>query len=451
MANWKEPKNDYTPESQVVPEIFNTLAENERYLQEKKITTEQVQDAEINITQASSRVNLEDKGTVKGFFGKIKKWFADLRALAFKGTVGTADIDNLAVTSAKIGTGAVTSAKLGSNAVTAAKIATNAVETAKIKDGAVTDAKISTVSASKITGLHKVATSGSYNDLKDKPSGGGLSLEKFEYNLRTSYPLKEGLFLCYVRWHNRASIYGVSGCGLLSISKWTEAGCYSGVSAVYEGDSIKIQIECCVNESDNTMSFRMYESQDGNGNYAPNDSGYFDGGAEVVLYKLGDTPAVAKERNIEEAVAVKTWKLINGDHIIHCEGGISSTCGAYVEGLKKGDEIKLTVMTMKLNMDYNNEAYWYNALDANAVYGFIWNGSEWQQVQYDGEYVYEGEKQLNSSTPFTADCGLVDYSTPNKVTLKISCQQDNNLTVEISDQAGCYIETMLVYNIYAKR
>lgn len=42
MATWKEPKNDYTAENQVKPEIFNTLAENEKFLQEKKITTEQV-------------------------------------------------------------------------------------------------------------------------------------------------------------------------------------------------------------------------------------------------------------------------------------------------------------------------------------------------------------------------------------------------------------------------
>lgn len=34
MATWKEPKNDYAPEDQVVPEIFNTLAENERHLKE---------------------------------------------------------------------------------------------------------------------------------------------------------------------------------------------------------------------------------------------------------------------------------------------------------------------------------------------------------------------------------------------------------------------------------
>ena len=155
MAKWNEPKNNYSAENQVTPEIFNTLAENERYLQETKITSEQVQDAEVNSTQSASRENLGDKETVKGFFGKIRKWFADLRALAFKGTVGTNDIDN--------------------TSVTAAKIASNAVETAKIKDSAVTDAKIDSVSASKVTGLHKVATSGSYNDLTDKPSisGGG--------------------------------------------------------------------------------------------------------------------------------------------------------------------------------------------------------------------------------------------------------------------------------------
>ena len=34
MANWKEPKSDYKAEDQVTPDIFNTLAENEKHLKE---------------------------------------------------------------------------------------------------------------------------------------------------------------------------------------------------------------------------------------------------------------------------------------------------------------------------------------------------------------------------------------------------------------------------------
>ncbi|MCM1441761.1 MAG: hypothetical protein NC131_21500, partial [Roseburia sp.] len=356
MATWKEPKSDYVKEDQVVPEIFNNLAENEKYLQEKKITTEQVQDAEITSTQSASRESVGDKETVKGFFGKIRKWLADLKALAFKGTVATADIDNSAVTSAKL--------------------ATNAVTTAKINAKAVTDAKIDTVSASKVTGLHKVATSGSYNDLTDKPSGGGgISLEKFEYSLRTNYPLKEGLFLCYVRWHNRGSIWGVSGCGLLSISKWAEAGSYSGVSAVYEGDSIKIQIECRV--SGDTMSFYMYESQDGDGNYAPNDSGAFDGGAEVVLYKLGDTPCVGQTSETESGL--KSWQYLDVDAAYVYGDSSKKSVEVPVAGLKVGDKIKATAMSLKANMDYMSESYFYNT--SNIVYGWNYSGGRWVQIE----------------------------------------------------------------------
>lgn len=34
MAEWKEPKSDYVATDQVVPEIFNELAENEKHLKE---------------------------------------------------------------------------------------------------------------------------------------------------------------------------------------------------------------------------------------------------------------------------------------------------------------------------------------------------------------------------------------------------------------------------------
>jgi len=34
MAEWKEPKSDYTAGSQVTPAIFNDLAENDKHLKE---------------------------------------------------------------------------------------------------------------------------------------------------------------------------------------------------------------------------------------------------------------------------------------------------------------------------------------------------------------------------------------------------------------------------------
>ena len=34
MAEWRDPKSDYVAGDQVTPEIFNTLAENEKFLKE---------------------------------------------------------------------------------------------------------------------------------------------------------------------------------------------------------------------------------------------------------------------------------------------------------------------------------------------------------------------------------------------------------------------------------
>ena len=75
-----------------------------------------------------------------------------LAALSAEGAIGTSNIADGAVTSAKIGAsavgagkiadGAVTAAKIGASAVGAGKIGSNAVATANIADGAVTAAKI---------------------------------------------------------------------------------------------------------------------------------------------------------------------------------------------------------------------------------------------------------------------------------------------------------------------
>jgi len=135
MATWTDPKTTHTAEDQVTADLFNVLAENEVYLNDTKITTGQVQNATVSSTQATSRTNIAASETVKTAFGKTRKWFADLKAMAFKASVATADIDN----------------------------------------GAVTNAKISSVAASKVTGLATVATTGSYSDLVDIPSDVDLS------------------------------------------------------------------------------------------------------------------------------------------------------------------------------------------------------------------------------------------------------------------------------------
>ncbi len=124
---WQEPRSNYVGGDEVTPGIFNCLGENEKYLKDEqdiikqvKITTDQVQDAVVNITQAEERVNLATTEKVKTTFGKIKKWFSDLRALAFKDKVSDSDIID--------------------------------------------------INASKVIGLHSVATSGNYTELNNKPT-----------------------------------------------------------------------------------------------------------------------------------------------------------------------------------------------------------------------------------------------------------------------------------------
>lgn len=128
MATWNEPKSNYVASDEVTPQIFNELAENEKYLkeiQETKITSSEVKEATINNTQSSTRTNLTATEKLSTGFGKIRKWFADLKALAFKDTVGNSDITD--------------------------------------------------VEASKVTGLHTVATSGNYSELNGKPTLGTLA------------------------------------------------------------------------------------------------------------------------------------------------------------------------------------------------------------------------------------------------------------------------------------
>ena len=112
---WSEPKSNYVASDEVTPHIFNELAENEKYLkqiQDTKITIDEVLNATITNTIYSTRTNLTANEKLYNGFAKIRRWFSDLKALAFKDTIGDADITSVA--------------------------------------------------ASKVTGLHLVATSGNY-------------------------------------------------------------------------------------------------------------------------------------------------------------------------------------------------------------------------------------------------------------------------------------------------
>jgi hypothetical protein len=184
MAVWNEPKNNYTIGDEVTPGIFNELAENERYLketQDTKIILSDVKNATINNTQSASRVNLIDNEQLSAGFGKIRKWFSDLKALAFKDTVSDSDIIS--------------------------------------------------VSAAKVTGLHTVATSGSYNDLTNKPEiskqAVGLSNVANERQYSSIYPPPYPV----------TSVNGLTGAVTIPPSEVAAGGTYPNMTV---GNSINL-------------------------------------------------------------------------------------------------------------------------------------------------------------------------------------------------------------------
>lgn len=311
MSTWSLPKNDYTAESQVTPEIFNNLAENERFLNETKITAEQVQDATVNSTESSSRVNLLAAETVKAAFGKIRKWLGDLGSLAFKSTVDSSDIasnavtqgkiDSHAVTYGKIATGAVrtdkiedlavTTAKLADAVVTAVKLAVGAVTTEKIAAGAVTDEKISAVSAGKVTGLATVATTGNYNDLSNKPSiSSGVTFEKYTFQFDKQYNIPAtGIYLCFVKYTNSASLTNIACLGTMSNSPNVDNGTYSGVSTINVDGTRHIQV-FCQPVSRTALKYQLYIST--SATTMPSVIFEGDGEAQLIMYKIGNYSAL---------------------------------------------------------------------------------------------------------------------------------------------------------------
>ncbi len=204
----------------------------------------------------------------------------------------------------------------------------------------------------------------------------------------------------------------------------------------------------------------------GNANYEGGGTFYVEGSADIEDGRVSGNgylsinghscPAIKRVIELGKVYDVdsnskpdKTWQYLDVD-AAYVYGDMSmKSVEVPVDGLKVGDTIRATAMSLKVNMDYTSESYFFNT--GNILYGWVFDGSGWYQLQDEYDYGYMGEKELSSESPFVSECGLFDYETPNKLTIKISCKRNGYLTVEWSDQAGGYIEMMPLYNFQVLR
>ncbi len=79
MANWVEPKSNYVATDQVTPDIFNTLAENEKFLYEIRCPME-VHDSDGNVIKINSLVFVETTtdGVYKAKYKKSDGTFVEI-------------------------------------------------------------------------------------------------------------------------------------------------------------------------------------------------------------------------------------------------------------------------------------------------------------------------------------------------------------------------------------
>ena len=116
-----------------------------------------------------------DQGTISAAFSDGTNITAvNLNTLS--GTIGTAQIDDNAITTAKILDNNVTTAKIPNDAITTAKILDSNITSAKILDGAVIEAKLGTdaVTAAKLQRKFTISTAA--------PSGGSDGDVWFKYS-----------------------------------------------------------------------------------------------------------------------------------------------------------------------------------------------------------------------------------------------------------------------------
>ena len=81
----------------------NTFKSNIEDLESSKLEKEgQANDLTVTATSASTRANIASGDKLSVIIGKLMKWYADFKALAWKSTVGTSDIDDGSVSNSKL-------------------------------------------------------------------------------------------------------------------------------------------------------------------------------------------------------------------------------------------------------------------------------------------------------------------------------------------------------------
>ncbi len=150
-----------------------------------------------------------------------------------------------------------------------------------------------------------------------------------------------------------------------------------------------------------------------------------------------------------------TWTLLrNAAYHANGDGYNGNKTEVNISGLKAGDKVKITVDFMVANIqDTGDNSYWFNCTDGNGCYGWAYDGEGgWSAKDVNGNVTGNfGGCELKSTTPHTSTLGVVDYGTENTFTITLSCTKDNTLTIEWSDNAGFFIETMTFWDVCVVR
>lgn len=221
----------------------NTFKENIEELAESKLNkTGDASDVTAVFSVAVKRDNIASGEKLSIIAGKIAKWFGDLKALAFKDSVGTSEIAASSITNEKLAENAVNTAnlmdgivtadKLSEKAVTPGKIADNAVGTENLSDGSVTRAKLA---GDALYSPVRKYTATSYDIIADdlgKTLADGYPLRNDNITLTMSKALMDaapvGAEIAFARLHNMKSIkLTTTGARIINI----DAGQIGGASA----------------------------------------------------------------------------------------------------------------------------------------------------------------------------------------------------------------------------